>query len=213
MTAQIELNGGAATVSYDTGKWGKLEKDRDGIVSLDRTVGAGCAAIIAERLGVPTGAAVDQLIVELREKHPDLTVVSRETRTVGGHEVCCLKYSFQVKDLPMMVYAYCHGGLAGTLQIRTCTTVATFDECEPDFTELLNSLEIRPSAHPLLARMTQGMGFATQVTMVAAPVLGIALFRLWLRTDWHTTLLLAPCLALGVFLFAWVYDLVKYKLR
>jgi len=122
-TAQIELNGGAAIVSYDPQKWGKLEKDKNDIVSLDRLVGAGYAAIIAERVGIPSGQAVDDILEELKKKHSDLVVLSRELRTVHGQEVCCLKYGFRVNDLDMMVYAYCHGGLAGTLQVRTCCTV------------------------------------------------------------------------------------------
>jgi hypothetical protein len=96
----------------------------------------------------------------------------RETPTVKGHEVCCLKYSRCMKDMELVVYAYCFGGLAGTLRVRTCTTTATFDECEADVTELLNSLEIRRTAHPTLARMGQGLGFAALTTLGAAPVLG-----------------------------------------
>jgi hypothetical protein len=210
--AQIQLNGGSATVSYDSRKWGKLEKDKKGIISLDRLNGDGYAAIIAERVGVPTGVAIEDLLEELRTLHPDLAVLSRETRTVSGHEVCCLKYSTRVKDLDMIVYAYCFGGLAGTLQIRTCTTAATFNECEPDFTELLNGLEIRPSTYPRLVRMRQGFGFAAMVTMMAIPALSFGLFRFLLNTDWHTALLLAAGLTVGFFLFIWIYDLVKYKL-
>jgi len=212
-TAQIELNGGAAIVSYDPQKWGKLEKDEKGVVSLDRLVGAGYAAIIAERVGIPSEQAVDDILEELKKKHSDLQVLSRERRTVQGQEVCCLKYGFRVNDLDMIVYAYCHGGLAGTLQVRTCCTVAAFDECEADFTELLNGLEILPTAHPGLARMGQGLGFAARVAALSAPVLGIGLFRFWIRTDWRTALLMAGGLTVGVFVFAWGYDLVKYKLR
>jgi len=47
----------------------------------------------------------------------------------------------------MIVYAYCHGGLAGTLQVRTACTVAAFEECEADFTELLNGLEAVSYTH------------------------------------------------------------------
>jgi len=212
-TAQIELNGGTAIVCYDPQKWGKLEKDKEGIISLDRVVGAGCAAIIAEGIGIPSKVAVDDILEELKKKHSDLQVLSREGRTVNGQEVCCLKYGFRANDLDMIVYAYCHGGLAGTLQVRTCCTVAAFDECEADFTELLNGLEIRPTAHPGLARMRQGMGFAAKVTVLAAPVLGIALFRFWIRTDWKIALLITAGIAAGLFVFAWGYDVVKYKLR
>jgi len=52
--AQIQLNGGAAIVSYDPQKWGKLETDKEGTISLDRLVGAGNAAIIAEGIGIPS---------------------------------------------------------------------------------------------------------------------------------------------------------------
>ena len=210
---QIQLNGGTAAVSYDTRKWGKLEKDKDGIISLDQLNGAGYAAIIAERIGIPHGVAVDNLLEELGKKHPGLTVLSRETRTVSGREVCCLKYSFRVKDLDMIVYEYCYGGLSGTVQVRTCASAAAFDACEPDFTELLNGLQIRPSAHPTLARMIQSVGFAGKVTAMAAPVLGIGLVRFLLRTDWRTALLIAAGITVGFFLFVWVYDLVKYQLR
>jgi len=117
---QIQLNGGAAAVSYDPRKWGKLEKDKNGIISLDQLNGAGYAAIVAERVGIPSGVAVDNSLEDLRKKRPGLAVLSRETRTVSGHDVCCLKYSFRVKDLDMIVYAYCYGGLAGTVQVRTC---------------------------------------------------------------------------------------------
>ena len=212
-TAQIQLNGGAAIVSYDPQKWGKLEKDKEGIISLDRVVGAGSAAIIAERIGIPSNVAVDDILEELKKKHPDLQVSLRETRTVNGQEVCCLKYGWRVNDLDMIVYAYCHGGLAGTLQVRTACTVAAFEECEADFTELLNGLEVRPVAHPGLVRMRQGMGFAAKVTGLAVPVLGIALFRFWIRTDWKSALLITAGIAAGLFVFAWGYDLVKYKLR
>jgi hypothetical protein len=124
-----------------------------------------------------------------------------------------LKYGFGVKELDMIVYAYCHGGLAGTLQVRTSCTVAAFDECEADFTELLNGLQVRPVAHPGLARMRQGLGFAAKVTALAAPVLGIGLFRFWIRTDWKIALLITAGIAAGLFVFAWGYDVVKYKLR
>jgi len=212
-TAQIQLNGGAAIVSYDPQKWGKLETDKEGIISLDRLVGAGCAAIIAEGIGIPSNVAVEDILEELKKEHSDLQVFSRELRTVNGQEVCCLKYGFRVQELDMIVYAYCHGGLAGTLQVRTCCTVAAFEECEADFTELLNGLEVRPTAHPGLARMRQGMGFAAKVTVLAAPVLGIAWFRFWLRTDWKMALLISAGMAAGLFVFAWGYGLVKYKLR
>jgi hypothetical protein len=212
-SAQIPLNGGAAIVTYDNRKWGKLEKDREGIISLDQLNGPGYAAIVAERVGIPSGVAVDNLLEELRKKHPDLEVPLREMRTVNGHDVCCLRYSFRVNEVPMIVYAYCYGGLAGTLQVRTCTSAATFDECEADFTQLLNGLEIRPSTHPALSRMGQGVGFAGRVTVMALPALGLGLFRFLLRMDWRTALLFGAGLAVGVFAFAWVYDLVKYKLR
>jgi hypothetical protein len=212
-TAQIQLNGGAAIVSYDPQKWGKLETDKEGIISLDRLVGAGCAAIIAEGIGIPSNVAVEDILEELKKEHSDLQVFSRELRTVNGEEVCCWKYGFRVQELDMIVYAYCHGGLAGTLQVRTCCTVAAFEECEADFTELLNGLEVRPTAHPGLARMRQGMGFAAKVTVLAAPVLGIAWFRFWLRTDWKMALLISAGMAAGLFVFAWGYGLVKYKLR
>lgn len=210
---QIELNRGAAAVSYDPEKWGKMENDGDGMISLDRTAGAGSAVIIAERLGVPSSVAVDTVIEELRQKHPDLKVVSREMRTVNGHEVCSVKYGFRLKDLDMIVYAYCYGGLAGTLQVRTCCAVAAFDECERDFTELLASLQIRPSAHPRLARLSQGMGFAAKATLVCGPVLGFAFLRFFFRTDLRTGLLFTGVLTAGLFVFAWIYDSVKFKLK
>ena len=207
-TAQIELNRGTAIVSYHPRKWGKVEKDKEGIVSLDRVVGAGFAAIIAKGIGIPSNVAVDDILEELQKKHSDLKVMSREMCTVHGQEVCCLKYGFRVNDLDMIVYAYCHGGPAGTLQVRKYCTVAAFGECEVDFTELLNSLQVRPVAHRGLARMRQGMGFAAKVTMLAAPVLGIALFRFW-----KIALLITAEIAAGLFVFACGYDVVKYKLR
>ena len=181
-TAKIELNRGAATVSYDTRKWGKLEKVNQDEFTLDRLVGPGVAIVISERIGIPSEMAANSVLEELKGKHPDLQVLSRETRTVSDHEVCCLKYSLAGEGAEYIVYTYIYGGLAGTLQLRTCTSAAEFAECEADFNEFLNSLELRPIAHPLLARVRQGFGFASTGTVSAAgSVVGVGV---WYLTDW-----------------------------
>ena len=210
---RIDVNGGAAAVSYDPQKWGSLKQGGDGIISLDHLAGAGCAAIIAESVGIPSGEAVDSVLEEVRQKHPGLTVLFREMRSVNGHEVCCLKYQVRMDDLDMIVYLYCHGGIAGTIQVRTCTTVATFDECESDFSELLNGLEIHSSPHPGLARARQRMMLAVRVTVLSMPVLGIAFVRFFIRTGWRTAALFTTALTIGVFAAAWIYGAVKYKLE
>jgi hypothetical protein len=209
--AQIELNGGAASVAYDPGKW-SIEKDSGGVVSLDRLAGPGSAAVISETIGISTAAAVDTLLEELTGKHPGMKLLSREMRTIGGHRICRLKYSFQVEALEMIVDASCYSGLAGTVQIRTCTSAASFEECEPDFTELLNGLRIRPIAHPDLLRATRGMRFAARVTFLCLPVIAIAFLRFLIRTHWRTALLIAAGLTVVIFAIAWTYQRVKYRL-
>jgi hypothetical protein len=210
-TAKIELNRGAAAVSYDSRKWGKLEKVNADEFTLDRLTGPGVAILISERIGIPSEMAAKEVLEELKAKHPDLQVLSRETRSVSGHEVCCVKYSLSRDGAEYIVYTYIYGGLAGTLQLRTCTSAANFAECEADFTEFLNGLEIRLVAHPLLARVRQGFGFASVGVVGAAwSIVGVGI---WYLTDWKFALPLSGGMAVALFLWIWIYDVVKFKLR
>jgi len=203
-TRKIPFHGGAVTVSYDSRKWGTPETGRDGIVSLDRVAGEGSAGIVAERVGIPTERAVDSIWEDAKQKHPEAEMLCREKRTVNGQEVACLRYSLNIKTLPMILYLYVYGGVDGTVQVRTCSTAESFDRCEPDFTEFLNGLEIRPPRFPWLARAGQTVGFAGRVAIAALPVLGVALFRFGIRLGWKLGLLWTAVLAAGVFAAGWI---------
>jgi hypothetical protein len=210
---QISLNGGAVSVWYDTRKWGPPETGEDGIVSLDRLAGDGSVALIAERMGIPSEVAVNDILEDARKKHPELQILCRDTRIVNGRQVSCLKYSCMVNAIPMIVYTYCYGGIAGTVQARAAASAASFDECEPDFTQLFDSLEIRPPAFPRLARMGQTLGFAGHVAAGALPVLGFALIRFSTHTRWESALLWTALLSLGVFVAGWLYAVFKLRLK
>ncbi len=212
MLSRVQFNSGAATVSYDPEKWGAPETDNEGLITLDHN-GPGSAVLIAERLGVPADRASDGLIEEFQKKHPETKVLLREKRTVNGHEVVCLKLSFTVTEIPLILYLYCFGGLSGTMQVRTCVEAPHFEQCESDFGELLNSLEIRPTKHAGLVRMWQSMRFARLVLLLALPVIGITFLRFWLRAQLETALWVAAALAAGIFLFAWLFDLIKFRLK
>jgi len=209
---RISFNDGTVTVSYDPRKWGSPETDKNGTVSLDR-IGDGFAAVVAERVGVPAALAAESVVEDTKKKHPDAEILCRETRIVNGQEVWCLKFSFVASGLTMILYTYCYAGLSGTVQVRTCATSAGFEECEPDFDEFLNSLEIRPPKHPFIARLRQEFGIAGRVVGLAVPALGAALFKLGGHMDWSSALLWTAALAAGVFLAAFVYILVKWKLQ
>jgi hypothetical protein len=206
------LNGGAMTVWYDPEKWGAPETDQEGIITLDHH-GPGSAVLIAEQVGVPTDRAADDIIEEFRQKHPELQVALREKRTVAGQEVACLKLAFTVTEIPVILYMYCYGGLAGTVQVRTCAETRSFDECERHFTELLNGLEIRPVAHSGLVRVRQSMRFGSLVMSLATPLIGIVFVRLWIRTHLETAVWGSLALAAATFLFGCLYDLIKFRLK
>ena len=210
---QISLNRGAITVSCDTRKWSPPETDADGVVSLDRLAGTGTVALIAERIGIPSEVAVDDILDDARKKHPELEILSREERTVNGRQVSFLKYRCAANGLPMILLLCCYGGTAGTLQVRAAASAATFDECEADFTELMNSLEIRPPRFPGLARMGQHLAFAGRVALGALPVLGVAVFRFSNHAGWRSALLWTGILAACVFVVGWVYAARKLRVK
>jgi uncharacterized membrane protein len=212
LPSQVEFNDGAVSVRYDPQKWGAPETDKDGLITLDR-VGPGTAVLIGEKVGVPANRVCDTIIEEYIKLHPETKVLLRENRTVNGHEGVWLKLSCSAKDIPMIMSIYCFGGLAGTVQVRTVAPAASFDECEPDFNELLNSLEIKPIKHPTLMRMWQGVRFARLLFVLALPTMGFVLIKLAFRTHLLYAIGLTLAFAVAIFLFGWIYELVKYRLK
>lgn len=210
MISQIQLNGGAASVSFDTDKWSAPRTDGQGIITLDLLSGSGSASIRAERVVVDSGAVVDGLLEETRKKHGELTILLREKRTVRDCEVSCVKYSISQDGVPWIVSFYCCGGLAGTFRI-TAAAASAFAECESDFTELLNGLEIRPLRHAAMARIGQSMRYACRATRIAAPALASGAFTFFIRMNFRIAVLASAALAAGFFLAVSVYGLVKFK--
>jgi hypothetical protein len=210
---ELQLLGATASVWYDSRIWGEPETDSDGVVSLDRVVGAGYAVIITEQGGAPSDLVADTLFEELKKKYPELEVLLREKRIVNGQEVWCLKYSMVSKETPVILFVYLYSGLSGTVQVRTCAGAASFDECEADFTQLLNSLQIRRPKHPLFVQMRRTVGIAGRVFLLALPAVGGGLFRFAGHMSWKYALLWGGVLAVGVFLAAWGYAMVKLRLK
>jgi len=200
-------------VSYDRRKWGNPGKKASGSISIERAGGVGTAAIIAEREGIPTTMLADGLLEELGKEHPGLKLLFRETRRINGRELCCLKCSCQVNGIDLVLYVYCFGGLAGSFQIRTCARASAFDECEPDFSELMNSLEIRPLAHPALARLRHDMRFAVRVTRASLLVIVFGSLGIYFRANLRAALLIAAGLTIGVFAIAAIFGRRKYEME
>lgn len=212
MLTPIPVNGGTVNLFYDPQKWGAPEVDSKGIITLDYLPDDGYAAIIAETVGAPSDLVLDQVLEDVAKKHSDLKIPLREKRTVNGREISCAKCSLTWNEIPMILYLYCFGGLAGTVQIRTCSSAARFDQSEPDFNELLNSLRVEPLKHPLLTRMRQLLRFEGYVAVAASPALGVALFRFGDHMTWQYALLWTAVLAVAVFIAGW-FHARKWRLK
>ena len=142
---EITLNGGAVSVTYDAQKWQEPKTSADGKITLTHAKGAGFALIVAETLDLPLDALPDVALSNAKDADPGAQITFREKRKVGDTEVWCLKMSATIsKSLPITYYGYYYGGAAGAVQVLTYTTPSKFAEYEADFTELLNSLRIKP---------------------------------------------------------------------
>jgi hypothetical protein len=201
---------GRISLSYDPRKWSAPKVDDDGDTTLEHIQSGAFAAVSTEKLGFPLDAEFNNAMKHFRKKHPDAKVV-REKRTVNAQQVWCCKTSFAADSTPFMLYGYYYGGVAGTVHVAVCATQEKFGEYEAEFTDFLNSLEIKPPKHALMTRIWESASWAAIFAILFAVLFG-------LRMAWRHELGFATAsgeaiAVLSAVLFAGVFVYYFYKIR
>lgn len=98
------------------------------------------AMVIAERAKVRLKTYRDAVIMAMKQKAPDLKVVSEEYRTVNGLEVLQIEFDATVQGIEFTYYAYLYSGADYSLQYFTYTYASLYDDYRAVCEELLNGL-------------------------------------------------------------------------
>jgi hypothetical protein len=140
---RIKLEFGDFALWVNETKWKQQPADAvAGVLQFRSVDGEGFARVVAEKISVPTEALAELALTNAKQSDPNAKVTLRGKRTVNGREVLVLQIDLTVKNIPLRLYSYSHGGTSGTIQVVTYTAASAFDSKADEFTEFLDGLEI-----------------------------------------------------------------------
>lgn len=132
------------TVSYDANKWARSQFSQTptaeyefGFKNADVF-----AMVIPERITIPLDSLGDIAIENARGVSSDLTVNSRETKTIDGRDYLVVQFDATIQDIPLKYLGYYTSGTFGSVQFVTYAENDTYDEYKDDMQALLNGLAI-----------------------------------------------------------------------
>lgn len=98
--------------------------------------------LIYESMEATSQTLADIAIIQARKTATDLTVVSKEIRTVNGNEMVALEMIGNIQKIEIYYYNYYYSGPQGSIQLLCFTTAKGSNDLKPKMEALLNGLVI-----------------------------------------------------------------------
>lgn len=129
-------------VWIDKQKWTQTESDDPIRITFMHQGESSYAMIVAERTRVSLDALERAALANAKKAAPDMTLLFKEKRTVGGKSVLCMQMTGTIMGNTFMYYGDYYGGPEGTLQVICYASPEQFDQAKADFDELLGGIKI-----------------------------------------------------------------------
>ena len=129
-------------VWIDKQKWTQTQSDDPIRITFMHQGESSYAMIVAERARVSLEALERAALANAKKAAPDMTLLFKEKRTVGGKSVLCMQMTGTIMGNTFMYYGDYYGGPEGTLQVICYATPEQFDQAKADFDELLGGIQI-----------------------------------------------------------------------
>ena len=129
-------------VWIDKQKWTQTESDDPIRITFMHQGESSYAMIVGERARVSLDALERAALANAKKAAPDMTLLFKEKRTVGGKSVLCMQMTGTIMGNTFMYYGDYYGGPEGTLQVICYATPEQFDQAKADFDELLGGIKI-----------------------------------------------------------------------
>ena len=129
-------------VWIDKQKWTQTESNDPIRITFMHQGESSYAMIVAERARVSLDALERAALANAKKAAPDMTLLFKEKRTVGGKSVLCMQMTGTIMGNTFMYYGDYYGGPEGTLQVICYATPELFDQAKADFDELLGGIQI-----------------------------------------------------------------------
>jgi hypothetical protein len=98
--------------------------------------------LIYEAMEATTQTLADIAIIQARKTASDLTVLSKEIRSVNGKDMVALEMTGKIQSIDIYYYNYYYSGPEGSIQLLCFTTAKASDGLKPKMEDLLNGLVI-----------------------------------------------------------------------
>jgi hypothetical protein len=140
--AFVKAPQGEFGVWIDKQKWTQTESNDPIRITFMHQGESSYAMIVAERARVSLDALERAALANAKKAAPDMTLLFKEKRTVGGKSVLCMQMTGTIMGNTFMYYGDYYGGPEGTLQVICYATPEQFDQAKADFDELLGGIQI-----------------------------------------------------------------------
>lgn len=141
-TTTVEVLNGRAAVSYNPAKWKETKTDGNRR-EFARTDGDAFAAMIFERIEIPTAQLPKVALTNARQIAPDVKLVEEQPRKINGKDVLLLRMEGTADGVKFTFFGYYFGGPQGTIQLVTWTSQNLFNELRPELESFLDGLNLK----------------------------------------------------------------------
>lgn len=98
--------------------------------------------LIYEGMEANSQTLADVAILQARKTASDLTVLSKEIRSVNGKDMVALEMTGKIQSIDIYYYNYYYSGPEGSIQLLCFTTAKASDGLKPKMEDFLNGLVI-----------------------------------------------------------------------